>query len=255
MRTRLVAISLLATGIAFMPRVSFAQDSRPVQANKKAQDGSTRDLSGVWTQKRFGNSLTGEKGAEAPLTAWGEAQLKANKPAHGADQTLTDTDPVSKCFPPGVPRIYFHPFPMEVMQVPGRVVMVFEYDHFVRFIYADGRQHPADLAPTWMGDSIGHWDGDAFVVDTVGFNEKTWLDRVGHPHSDALHLTERFRRVDHDTLADDITIDDPKAYTKPWTAQLAFQLKPKWELIEFVCEDTYLNFSDYQKKIDAGPSK
>jgi hypothetical protein len=144
---------------------------------------------------------------------------------------------------------------MEVLQVPGRVVMVFEYDHFVRSIYADGRQHPADLAPTWMGDSIGRWDGDAFVVDTIGFNDKTWLDRVGHPHSDALHLTERFRRVDHDTLTDEITIDDPKAYTKPWTAQLAFQLKPKWELIEFVCEDTYLNFSDYQKKIDAGPSK
>src|SRR4029077_5427597 len=101
MRTCLVAISLLATGIAFTPRVSFSQDSRPVQANKKAQDGSTRDLSGVWTQKRIGNSLTGEKGANAPLTPRGEAHLKAKTPAHGADQTLTDTDPVSKCFPPG----------------------------------------------------------------------------------------------------------------------------------------------------------
>ena len=144
---------------------------------------------------------------------------------------------------------------MEIMQAPGRVVVVFEYDHFVRYINTDGRQHPADLSATWMGNAIGHWDGDTLVVDTIGFNDKTWLDRVGHPHSDALHLIERFRRTDHDTLVDDITIDDSKAYTKPWTAQRVFKLKPKWEIMEFVCEDTYLNFNDYQKKTVGGPAK
>jgi hypothetical protein len=144
---------------------------------------------------------------------------------------------------------------MEIMQVPGRVVMIFEYDHFVRYIYTDGRQHPADLAPTWMGDAIGYWEGDTLVVDTIGFHNKTWLDRVGHPHSDALHVVERIRRAGHDTLIDDITIEDPEAYTKPWTARRIFQLKPKWQIIEFVCEDTYLNFSEYQKKTLAGPSK
>ena len=99
-----------------------------------------------------------------------------------------------------------------------------------------------------MGDSIGHWDGDTLVVDTVGFNDKTWLDRVGHPHSENLHLVERFRRLDHDTLTDEITVEDAKAYTKPWTARRTFQLKPKWQLMEFVCQDQYLNFQDYLTK-------
>jgi hypothetical protein len=88
-----------------------------------------------------------------------------------------------------------------------------------------------------MGDSVGHWEGDTLVADTVNFNEKTWLDRVGHPHSGALHVVERIRRPNHFHLTDDITIDDPKAYTKPWTAHLDFLLRPKWTLEELYCED------------------
>jgi hypothetical protein len=86
-----------------------------------------------------------------------------------------------------------------------------------------------------MGDSIGRWEGDTLVVDTIGFNDKTWLDRIGHPHSDALHVVERFRRVDRDTLQDDITIDDPKAYTKPCGTRMLFQFEPDWKLMEMVC--------------------
>jgi hypothetical protein len=262
MRWRPVTVSALAvlTAVGFSSSL-LAQNAAPPTAaavsntsNATKDPSSARDFSGVWTQDRMSNSLT-EKGTEAPLTAWGKAQLSANQPAHGNDQTLASTDPVHNCFPPGIPRLYFEPFPMEIMQAPGRVVVVFEYDHFVRYINTDGRQHPADLSATWMGNAIGHWDGDTLVVDTIGFNDKTWLDRVGHPHSDALHLIERLRRTDHDTLVDDITIDDSKAYTKPWTAQRVFKLKPKWEIIEFVCEDTYLNFNDYQKKTVGGPVK
>jgi hypothetical protein len=119
----------------------------------------------------------------------------------------------------------------------GRVIMYFEYDHFVREIFTDGRTHPDDLDPSWMGHAIGHYEGDTLVVDTVGFNDKTWLDRIGHPHSDQLHLVERIHRVNHDTLQDDITIDDPKAYTKPWNAQLVFQLRADWDIGEFICEE------------------
>ncbi len=129
------------------------------------------------------------------------------------------------------------PFPMQIIHLPGQVMMVFEYDHFVRFIDLERRQHPKDLNPSWMGDSIGHWEGDTLVVDTVGLNDKTWLDQVGHPHSEALHVIERFRRPDHDTLMDDITIDDPKAYAKPWTGQQIFALKRGWHLLEYICED------------------
>jgi len=247
MRNRSILVSIvplfavLATSFCLS-----AQNAMPPKAANAPAAASARDFTGVW-EGNGSNGLTA-KGTEAPLTAWGQAQMTANKPAHGADQTTSSTDPVDQCFPPGVPRLYYHPFPMEIMQIPGRVVMIFEYDHFVRYIYTDGRQHPGeDLAPTWMGDAIGHWEGDTLVVDTVGFNDKTWLDRLGHPHSENLHLVERIHR-DHDNLIDDITIDDPKAYTKPWTAQRVFQLKPKWQLAEYVCEDTFLNFSDFQKK-------
>jgi hypothetical protein len=157
------------------------------------------------------------------------------------------------CFPPGMPRLYLQPFPMEIIQVPGRVIMLFEFSHFVRQIYTDGRKHNTDLGPTWMGDATGHWDGDTLVVDTVGFNDKTWLDRAGHPHSTDLHLVERIRRVDQNTLQDDITIEDPKAYTKPWGGQLTFQLRPNWNILEMVCEDN-VNFDQFLKN-EAQPKK
>ncbi len=106
-----------------------------------------------------------------------------------------------------------------------------------RRIYTDGRQHPKDLDATFMGHSTGKYEGDTLVVDTIGFNEKTWLDHVGLPHSDALHVVERIRRVDHNTLQDDFTIDDPKTFTKTWTAQQLYDLKPDWEIGEFVCDN------------------
>ena len=126
---------------------------------------------------------------------------------------------------------------MQIVQSPTQVIMIFEYDHYVRQIYLDRRDHPKDLSPTWMGDSIGRWEGNTLVVDTTGFNGNSWLDQVGHPHSDALHLVERIRRVDHDTLQIDVTIDDPKVYTKPWTGQVVYKLRLGWQLIENVCED------------------
>jgi hypothetical protein len=109
--------------------------------------------------------------------------------------------------------------------------------HVFRVIHTDGRPHPQDPNPTFKGDATGHWEGDTLVVDTAGLNDKTWLDQVGHPHSDSLHVVERIRRVNRDTLQDDLTIDDPRAYAKPWTGQQVFKLKPAWRLSEYICED------------------
>jgi hypothetical protein len=126
---------------------------------------------------------------------------------------------------------------MEIFQVPGKVLMYQEAGNQLRQIHLD-RQHPKEFdARTYNGDSIGKWEGDTLVVDTIGFNDITWLDHVGLPHSEALHVTERIRRVDHDTLQDDFTIEDPKAYTKPWTAQQIYKLKPGWEIAEYVCDN------------------
>jgi hypothetical protein len=143
---------------------------------------------------------------------------------------------------------------MEIFQVPGRVIMLFEFDHHIRQIYTDGRGHNKDLPTAWMGDSIGKWEGDTLVVDTTNFNDKTWLDRGGHPHSEQLHLIERIHRSDPDLLQIDITIEDPVAYTKPWTAQETFQLRPKWNIMELVCLDN-VNFLDLANKLKVAPDK
>jgi len=228
-----------------------------------AQTPATPDLSGVWSVR--GSPATrylswGFSKDEPPMTPWAEEKFKANKPSFGPRAVEDSNDPVNPttlsavgCFPPGMPRLYLQPFPMEIVQTPGRVLMLFEFNHFIRQIFTDGRPHNTALGPTWLGDAIGHWDGDTLVVDTVGFNDKTWVDRAGHPHSTQMHLTERIRRVDKNTLTDDITIEDPIAYTKPWGGQLTFRLHPTWNITEMVCEDN-VNFDDFLKN-EAKPKK
>jgi hypothetical protein len=174
---------------------------------------------------------------EPPLMPWAEAKFKTAKPGYGPRAVPDSQDPLLNCLPPGVPRILLIPFPMQIVQTPSEIIMLFEYDHYSRHIYLDRRVHPKNPDASWMGDSVGHWDGNTLVVDTTDLNDKTWLDQVGHPHSDALHVVERIRRVDRDTLQDDVTIDDPKAYTRKWTGQQVFTLKPTWHLIEYICED------------------
>lgn len=189
------------------------------------------------------------------MTAWGQAQFDTAKSSFGLHTyPLAETnDPLyHSCTPPGLPRVYLHPFPMEIVQTPAEILVLFEYDSLRHPIYVDGRAHDTTLGALWMGDSIGHWDGDTLVVDTVNFNDKTWIDRVGHPHSEALHLVERIRRTDHGHLTDDITIEDPKAYTKPWTAHLDFVLKPTWTLGEQFCEDEH-SFENFDKSGSTPP--
>ena len=117
------------------------------------------------------------------------------------------------------------------------IAMLFESYHSYRQIFTDGRPFPEDREPAWYGYSIGKWDKDTLVVDTVGINEATWLDDNGHPHSDALQVTERFRRVDFGHMDVQITIDDPKAYKRPWTVRLAWELMPDTDLLDWVCEN------------------
>jgi hypothetical protein len=164
----------------------------------------------------------------APLTAWGQSRFKAANPE--------TNDPNLGCLPTGVPRLMFVPLPFEIVQTPTRVVIIHEGVQALREIYLD-RDHPTDLDPTFSGDSVGKWQGDTLVLDTVGFNDRTWLDGVGLPHSDKLHVVERIWRPDHETLVDEVTIEDSIAYTKPFTVQQVYKLKPGWEIQEYVCEE------------------
>ena len=238
-----------------------AQTKKIDQPPKSTSSTQTPDLSGVWmrdTPPATGTAYWVMKFnlEEPPMTAWGQEQFKSHKSSfgdhpYGIEET---DDPVLRgCYPPGVPRVYLHPFPLQFIQTPGEIVMLFEVDSLRREIYTDGRPHDAELVPLYMGDSIGHWEGDTLVVDTVNFNDKTWIDRIGHPHSDQLHVVERFRRTAHDHLVDDITIEDGKAYTKPWTTHLEFKLQPTWRLTEQFCED-YDTFRPLEQK-ETAPGK
>ena len=211
------------------------------------------EINGIWMRHtpkgvEGGNGATYTK-ALPEMTAWGQAKFKEAKDSNGGEYTLGDTnDPVlTKCYPPGVPRVYFHPYPFEFDQTPKYMLMLYEYDHQVRRIYTDGRPLPADPDPSWMGTSVGHWEGDStLVVDTIGFNEKTWLDRLGVPHSDQLHVVERFHRVDRDHLELQVTMIDPKALAKPWVGMLYYEFRPDWELGEISCAGDYLDFNKFE---------
>jgi hypothetical protein len=255
----LLMISALLLLTVALPVAVLAARGEPLQAAKALATASAPDVSGVWARYPGGgpsrNFLGNFKAPDPPMTPWAEELFKPIKSSYASPDGYLN-DPVFKCFPPGVPRIYAVDLQgvMQMVQLPGEILQLFEFDHWVRHIFTDGRQHSSDTGPSWMGDSIGKWRGDTLVVDTTGFNNKTRLDKMGHPHSEALHVVERFRRVSHDNLQLDITIEDPKAYTKPWGGELSFTLEPGWNLGEYVCQD-YATFDEFRKQSIGDASK
>ena len=145
--------------------------------------------------------------------------------------------PSARCVPGGMPHMMFAFMPQEYVITPNTTYILLGYNDHYRRVFTDGRELPKNPEPAWFGYSVGKWVGNTFVVESSGFNDKSWIDDDGHPHSDALHTTERFRRPDVGHLIMDITIDDPKAYVKPWSATVHFHLLPDYELIESVCDN------------------
>ena len=206
------------------PGGNLGNDKAPVGPAPKMPDGKP-DLQGVW-DPGFSFSNMGQ----VPLQPWAQELYKQRR------DNLSKDDPEGHCLPAGVPRI--SPFPMKLVQTPSLVVMLEEGNiHSYRQFFLDGRGHPQDPEPTWMGDSVAKWDGDTLVVDTIGFNDKTWLNGQGLPHSEALHVVERFHRPDLGHLTVDITMDDSKAFTAPHSFSRTYILLPKWEIHEYVCNE------------------
>jgi len=169
---------------------------------------------------------------EVPFTA------EAKKIFDYRQQTNSKDDPEGFCLPPGVPRMMYTPYPTQIYQLADRILFIYEGGaHVWRIIWMDGRQHPKDPNPTFLGDAIGHWEGDTLVVDTVGFNDRTWLDAAGHPHGEKLHVIERYTRTDSNTLQVAATIEDPDFYTKPWTTVTTATWAPGQELLEYICQE------------------
>jgi len=197
----------------------------------RTQDGRI-DLDGIWVaddSRHLVNLASDLK--EVPFQPWAEKLYNERRANMGKD------DPEARCMPQGVPKVNTLPYPFKIYTTPEAVVILYEIYYLHRQIFTDGRHFPKEFeSPSWMGYSIGKWEGDDFVVETAGFNDQMWMDTFGHPHTDALHVTERFRRKDFGHMEVVATIDDPKAYTKPWSATIKQHLLPDTELLEFVCE-------------------
>jgi hypothetical protein len=198
------------------------------------------DLSGVWTKTR--GTYLGMSNTPPPFTPEGQAKFNETRPSYGprAVPAAKGNDPsMGTCDPPGMPRSLFLEvsiYNMEMVPAPGRVIQFFEWAHDYCNIWTDGRELPKDPDPRWQGYSVGKWVGDTFVVDSLGFDERTWLDHFGNPVSDAMRLQERYRRLDKDTLELTMTVTDPKIYTKPWVSdKKILKLVPKGELAELYC--------------------
>ena len=206
------------------PGTPRTKDGKP---NLSAPAPRTRegkpDFSGIWAlpdsdpDAKYLANLAAD-GIEVPMQPWAEALYRERQTNQAKDR------PSGQCLPHSVTDFDAHHMPKKVIQTPGLIVMLFESYHTFRQIFTDGRPLPKDLDPAWFGYSVGKWEGDTLVVDTVGINEKTWLDDGGHPHSDALHVIERFRRPDFGHMEVQVTIDDPKAYTKPWTVTIPWKV-------------------------------
>jgi hypothetical protein len=197
----------------------------------KTHDGKP-DLSGLW--QPYGGyvvNIAKDLKESVPFRPWAEELFKQRRATESKD------DPTGWCVPGGVPRSDAVGYPLKILNNPGMLVILYEAVHSWRQIFTDGRELPKDPNPTWMGYSIGHWDEDTMVVETAGFNDHGWLDNDGRPATDALRVTERFRRKDFGHLEIQVTIDDPKAYTKPWTVSLPYRFLPDTELLEYVCNE------------------
>src|SRR6202035_58381 len=186
MRLCLIALTIVLGLASACSSVAFAQTAEQSGGGKNQSAFSPQDLSGIWAVRVppgvswYNYALIAD---EPPMTPWAVAKFKANKPSFGPNPYEYPNDLAYGCFPPGVPRVYAAvQAAFQVVQVPGRAIII--WGRNVRQVYTDGRQHPQNLKPLWMGHSIGKWEGETFVIDTIGINDRTWLDRMGHPHSD-----------------------------------------------------------------------
>jgi hypothetical protein len=259
-RSLVVLLTLIAVALLFTP-------ARPSKAQNGGQGGRGAAAAPSQPAPRGANGRTllgprpGEKGVwqgdgrlainpnsyepnstrnalihinDIPLQSWARAIVGDR---HAA---FLKYEPHARCKASGGPREFVTPYGFEIVEMPElQVVYIFDIGgpHSFRTIYMDGRKHPTSLNPSFYGHSIGHWEGDTLVIDVVGFNEKFWMNRDGLPHTDQMHLMEKFTRVDFNTLKYEVTVDDPGAYTAPWTSGFNLRWTDGQELFEYVCQD------------------
>lgn len=263
MRARTIPFVLLGAGPLFAqwinyptPGIPRTRDGKPNLSAPAPRSNGKRTLSGLWQTESappemlqrlipeatngvgeeplsqyFINIFFDFKPEDAPLRPAAAEQFRRRA------QSFDRESPLERCLPEGMPLVEMAPAPYKIVETPGLTVMLYERGTTFRQIYTDGRKLPRDPQPSWLGYSVGRWESDSFVVDTTGFNDRGWLDARGHTHSEALHLTERFRRPDLGHMDLQITVDDPETYTRPFTIRLKQRLLPDTDLLESVCAE------------------
>jgi hypothetical protein len=219
--------------------------ARPAAAQtvRRTPDGKP-DLSGVWqvlntaawdildhsAQKGVPAGQGVVEGGNIPYQPAAAERKKQNL------QNRATADPETKCYLPGVPRITYMPYPFQIVQTPKQVTILYEYVHAVRNIFID-TPHPKGSIEWWMGDSRGHWEGDTLTVDVVDFNDQTWFDRAGNFHSEALHVVERYTPTDASHITYEVTIEDPKVFTRSWKMSMPLyrRVEPNVQPLEYEC--------------------
>jgi hypothetical protein len=246
-RTTLLPLSLFIVtvpALAQWPRAASPKLPRTADGKVNLNAPTPRtadghpDLSGVWEMysesqmpRLLLNLAADLKPGDVAFLPWAEALYKERGANNAKDH------PGAQCLPSGIPEKDVVPAPYKIVQTSDLIVILYESRTIFRQIFTDGRRLPSDPNPAWQGYSVGHWDGDTLVVETAGFNGKTWLDMAGHPATEALHVTERFTRRDLGHMDLQFTIDDPKAYAKPWSVAARVHLLPEDDLSESVCEE------------------
>lgn len=249
MRNRLIRSAVVTVAMLVFASGMLAQAPSPSGGAGARTTTPRADLSGVWQSLPPGGERHHFMTEPAPMQPWALEKFNyAKNPDVVMGRGRDELEPRYNCLPPGPTGLMLNPLPFEIIQSARRVMIFHEHDHWIRQIWMDGRGHPEGFPITWMGHSIGKWDGDTLVVDTVGINAKSsWIDRAGTPHSDALHVVERFRRPAHDTLEVQFLFDDPKAYTRPWGGKKVYKLGEGWEIQEHVvCEELLLQKRGFQ---------
>jgi hypothetical protein len=219
------------------PGIPRTPDGKPdlTAPAPRTPDGKP-DLSGLWQPASGGadpqfSDIAKEIKDGLPFQKWAADLVKARRAVNNKD------DPDGHCQPLGTVKMHLHPYPRKIIQLPGLMVILYERDTVYRQIFTDGRPLPVDPQPSFYGYSTAKWEGDTLVVQTNGFRDGLWLDISGTPLTDAAQVTERFHRPNFGSLEIDVTVDDPKAYTKPWTIRVNQSRVVDTDLLEFFCTD------------------
>ncbi len=222
---------LLVTVLAVLGGLSGRVQSQAIYRPPGGQD-----FTGVWLIQGDHSTIKTTAGKLPPMNPAAAARYAAAVSARAAGKP--DFDTIQTCKPHGFPRILFAAYPIEILQEPRQVTFIHEIHHMPRMVYLDLALPKLDeMDPNWMGQSAGRWEGDTLIVESQGFNDLTTLDAAGLPHSTALRVSERIRKLDADTLEDAVTVVDPKTYTRSWTTTVTYRRRPGLRLKEYVCTD------------------